>query len=53
MKELNDRREMKILQKPKEKVKVGEMELGEEDHEAFNKLGNLLIQGALKKRKFF
>ena len=54
MKELKERREQKILSKPEEKenLVIIQNELEEGDQDKVNKLGNILIQGALlKKRK--
>lgn len=51
MKELKERREQKILEKKDDVVVSGkETKLEEGDQEKINKLGNILIQGTLKRR---
>jgi formylmethanofuran:tetrahydromethanopterin formyltransferase len=53
MKELKERREQKIMGKPEEKVFIANDQEEHEDHDKIKKFGNILIQGALKKRKDF
>lgn len=51
MKELKERREQKSKVEDKEIKKVNE-DMEEGDQEKMNRFGNILIQGALKKRNF-